>query len=589
MTIERAEALKREWTDKYVTVVDGVSELRRFAGLTGRVKTVNMNCRLLIQFDTPADISWYDIAPRFLNVVNPEQQKQNADSEANDEKSATGERPTRTVAAAKTGGGNPLDQIRKLSSSTDGNAASAEAVANPLDAIRNQSSSALQKGSPARAPAVSPLEAIRQQSRGNRPAAEQQESSDVNAVESPSNPPAAVRSGAAISPLDQIRAQGRGATDAAGQPAATETELPSVADKPNAASASGTPTPLDLIRAQASAAPKATSEPDASGKTEPESGANSAVASSAESAITAGTEGRPAGRDERAGPNFTVSASSSHSTATIPKSAPTDNLAESASTAPVDVPAPSQESPRKSATTFAGSPMDQIRDQAAAESGDVSPSDSHFEQVCDQVNSDESATYTPAALIFANVDSGASGSSDTSGTSDGDADSTNAAVSDSGLSDESGGAEDERRPATQQMLFNNADAVNSSGPATSDDSLSRNATESEAALQFAGIEDPVKATYRGRKLPKKDDLKIVEGIGPKIAQLFNDDGIMTWKQLAETDPERLRKILDDAGSAFRMHNPETWPAQAKLADAGQWQELEEYQDHLDGGRESDKT
>ncbi len=70
MTIELAERLKSELTDKYVVVADDVAELRRFRGLTGTVKTVNMNGRALVQFNGPEDISWYDIDPNFLRVVD---------------------------------------------------------------------------------------------------------------------------------------------------------------------------------------------------------------------------------------------------------------------------------------------------------------------------------------------------------------------------------------------------------------------------------------------------------------------------------------------------------------------------------------
>jgi len=37
---------------------------------------------------------------------------------------------------------------------------------------------------------------------------------------------------------------------------------------------------------------------------------------------------------------------------------------------------------------------------------------------------------------------------------------------------------------------------------------------------------------------------------------------------------------------FQMHNPKTWPDQAKLAADGHWGELKEYQDLLVAGRDS---
>lgn len=82
-----------------------------------------------------------------------------------------------------------------------------------------------------------------------------------------------------------------------------------------------------------------------------------------------------------------------------------------------------------------------------------------------------------------------------------------------------------------------------------------------------------------------DDLKIVEGIGPKIEQLLNDGGIYTFRQLASSSQERLREILDNAGERFRIHDPGTWPKQASIAADGKWDELKEYQDYLVGGKD----
>lgn len=95
----------------------------------------------------------------------------------------------------------------------------------------------------------------------------------------------------------------------------------------------------------------------------------------------------------------------------------------------------------------------------------------------------------------------------------------------------------------------------------------------------------VELSFRGGTPPAPDDLKIIEGIGPKIESLLQEGGIGNWLQLAETSAERLSQILHDVGPRFQMHDPTTWPAQARLAHEGQWRKLEEYQDHLEGGRE----
>ncbi len=82
---------------------------------------------------------------------------------------------------------------------------------------------------------------------------------------------------------------------------------------------------------------------------------------------------------------------------------------------------------------------------------------------------------------------------------------------------------------------------------------------------------------------KPDDLKKIEGIGPKIAEILNSNGIKTFAELAATEAEKIREYLKEAGGRFASHNPETWPAQAKLAAEGKWEELKKWQDELDGG------
>ncbi|CDF81103.1 conserved hypothetical protein [Formosa agariphila KMM 3901] len=86
------------------------------------------------------------------------------------------------------------------------------------------------------------------------------------------------------------------------------------------------------------------------------------------------------------------------------------------------------------------------------------------------------------------------------------------------------------------------------------------------------------------KLIKENDLKIIEGIGPKIEQLFFNAGITTWKALSETSVAKCQEVLNGGGEAFKVHNPGTWPEQAKLAYEGQWKKLLEWQDILEGGK-----
>ena len=87
------------------------------------------------------------------------------------------------------------------------------------------------------------------------------------------------------------------------------------------------------------------------------------------------------------------------------------------------------------------------------------------------------------------------------------------------------------------------------------------------------------------KTSKVDNLKKIEGIGPKIEELLHKAGILTFENLRDCSSSTIKDLLDAAGPQFRMHNPDTWPHQAKMAVNGEWDKLKEYQDFLMGGRE----
>ena len=112
------------------------------------------------------------------------------------------------------------------------------------------------------------------------------------------------------------------------------------------------------------------------------------------------------------------------------------------------------------------------------------------------------------------------------------------------------------------------------------------ALESTDDTTAAPVADKKAAAPKKEKGPKLDDLKIIEGVGPKIETLLKDGGINTWAELAEAPVERLKEILDAAGPRYQIHDPSTWPAQSKFAAEGKWDELKEYQDMLLGGRDA---
>jgi len=82
----------------------------------------------------------------------------------------------------------------------------------------------------------------------------------------------------------------------------------------------------------------------------------------------------------------------------------------------------------------------------------------------------------------------------------------------------------------------------------------------------------------------KEDLSKIEGIGKKIEALLYKNKIYSYKQLSKTTITNLKAILEAGGSKYSMHNPGTWPKQAKLAAEAKWEELELLQKQLKGGK-----
>ncbi|HEY0179999.1 MAG TPA: hypothetical protein VGC30_10260 [Dokdonella sp.] len=91
------------------------------------------------------------------------------------------------------------------------------------------------------------------------------------------------------------------------------------------------------------------------------------------------------------------------------------------------------------------------------------------------------------------------------------------------------------------------------------------------------------ARAAGFNLKRADDLTIIEGIGPKIEELFRSHGIEGFAQVARLDVDDMLAILARGGPAFRFANPSTWAQQAALAAENRWAELKHLQEELIGG------
>ena len=89
------------------------------------------------------------------------------------------------------------------------------------------------------------------------------------------------------------------------------------------------------------------------------------------------------------------------------------------------------------------------------------------------------------------------------------------------------------------------------------------------------------------KKTKADNLRKIEGIGPKIVGILKDAGIETFIKLSKEKPEKISDILIKAGgNSYKRFDPTTWPDQAKLAAGGKWDELNKWQVELKGGKKN---
>ena len=101
----------------------------------------------------------------------------------------------------------------------------------------------------------------------------------------------------------------------------------------------------------------------------------------------------------------------------------------------------------------------------------------------------------------------------------------------------------------------------------------------------AAQEEEVQEKESAAKGVEVDDLTKVEGIGPKAAEALVEAGIKTYADLSTQDPEKIKEILAAKSARLTHLEPGSWPKQAAMAAAGQWDELKAWQDEAKGGIE----
>ena len=99
--------------------------------------------------------------------------------------------------------------------------------------------------------------------------------------------------------------------------------------------------------------------------------------------------------------------------------------------------------------------------------------------------------------------------------------------------------------------------------------VKKNVTKATKTVKSAAKSTTKKVAAQAEKVVAKatdivkDDLKLITGIGPKLEKVFNENGIMTFAQLAKVSETKIKTILEQAGPIFKNANFADWKKQAE--------------------------
>jgi predicted flap endonuclease-1-like 5' DNA nuclease len=96
------------------------------------------------------------------------------------------------------------------------------------------------------------------------------------------------------------------------------------------------------------------------------------------------------------------------------------------------------------------------------------------------------------------------------------------------------------------------------------------------------MEEPVISSSEDEPVGEPDDLTLIWGIGPRVSVALQGAGVSRFTQLADMDGDQILDVLRGAG--VRLANTQSWPEQARLAAAGDWEGLKELHAELRAAR-----
>ncbi|MFT4666374.1 MAG: putative flap endonuclease-1-like 5' DNA nuclease [Polaribacter sp.] len=122
---------------------------------------------------------------------------------------------------------------------------------------------------------------------------------------------------------------------------------------------------------------------------------------------------------------------------------------------------------------------------------------------------------------------------------------------------------------------------------TAKKAIAKKVTAKPATKKVKAKEVTVKATAKpatkkatAKSVVKADDLKVIDGVGPKLEKILNKGGINTYLQVSKAKVSTLKELLLTAGPRYKTYDPSTWGRQAELAAAQRMMELKKFQASL---------
>lgn len=138
---------------------------------------------------------------------------------------------------------------------------------------------------------------------------------------------------------------------------------------------------------------------------------------------------------------------------------------------------------------------------------------------------------------------------------------------------------------TQRIHSRSVSDENPEKPLSKNTQVVDNQSTTTVTLEKNSVEKSVVPAIQPHPIfNSSDDLKVIEGIGPKIEMILKEAGIENWHQLAEVTLDNLKGILEKAGPRFRLNDPSTWAQQARLLSEGSYDKFKELTDNLVGGK-----